>query len=860
MIRLFSGGRRRSVTIGAALCAMSAAVPAVWGEGVTPSEVSLLDGVAWLSNDASGDVVRVNGETGRVDARVGLGSAAGELGVEQRGNTVLVRVGAEVRSIDVAELDWGSSTEVSGRVVVGERVAYMFDLAGTVRALDPATLETLGEVSLDATPRSVTVAGNRLVAALNDGTVKLIDEGEIVEDLDVGSSGDAVHVTSVGNQVTILNESRGELRRLNPETGRARRKVDVDLPSGDLVVPEELPSGRLWVVAPHTGQLVGVDARSGEGERIEVTAPRHELTPPVSMDGHVYLVDKTAREIIAADAKPLEVVRREQLAVEDASKVQLMAEGGKVFVNDPNSSVAVVIDGDDYRPVNKYVEDGVSEPSDIPPPPGASQGDATADQGPTPGTPAPIPGLPAPPPLQPPPAPRQVQAVAGNERATVSWAHGAGGGFPSAYHVRGDGGRTIDVPGNQLSVEVDGLRNGQTYVFEVWSSNDVGDSERVRSNEVEPNDEVPGTPGGVQAESGDASAQVSWTAADGRGNDIANYIVTAAPGGQTQEVAGNQTQVDFANLTNGESYTFTVTAVNDRSNQSAPSGPSNPVTPYGPPGQVRLTVGSPEDGRARLTWTEAPNDSDTPVTYQISVTPAPGSGGTTSTQATQHTITGLRNGTQYRVTITPTNDRGSGPSTSANVIPGKPPAVSGVTAQRTADRDFRVNYTVDNGGRSVTSCTVSVSGGSSTNCNASSGSVTVNVPQFSTDYTFTVAVRTELGNDSANASGTSNGKPLTVDASATRWDGATCSWPGHENQRPLLSAANTCQGFIGWVPDNTTVRAVCWTTGEQYQDDQMVQSNRFVRATYSGTTGYMGVLYFDGFGNQDNLVSGLRRC
>ncbi len=89
---------------------------------------------------------------------------------------------------------------------------------------------------------------------------------------------------------------------------------------------------------------------------------------------------------------------------------------------------------------------------------------------------------------------------------------------------------------------------------------------------------APGAPTGVTATAGDGQAVVSFTApASDGGALITGYTVTVSPGGIT--VSGNSSPITVTGLTNGTSYTFTVTATNSAGTGAA-SAPSNSVTPY----------------------------------------------------------------------------------------------------------------------------------------------------------------------------------------------------------------------------------------------------------------------------------------
>ena len=97
-----------------------------------------------------------------------------------------------------------------------------------------------------------------------------------------------------------------------------------------------------------------------------------------------------------------------------------------------------------------------------------------------------------------------------------------------------------------------------------------------------PSSGVPGPPTNVTATAGNATATVSWSAPQSGGAPT-SYVVTPYIGATAQtpiNVNGSPpaTQVTITGLTNGTTYTFTVTAKNTNGS-SAPSTPSNAVTP-----------------------------------------------------------------------------------------------------------------------------------------------------------------------------------------------------------------------------------------------------------------------------------------
>lgn len=94
---------------------------------------------------------------------------------------------------------------------------------------------------------------------------------------------------------------------------------------------------------------------------------------------------------------------------------------------------------------------------------------------------------------------------------------------------------------------------------------------------------APAAPSAVSASPGDGTATVNWTAPSDGGSQITSYTVTPYAAGVAQKTttvsgAPPATSAQIGGLTNGTSYTFTVTATNAVGTGPA-SSPSNAVTP-----------------------------------------------------------------------------------------------------------------------------------------------------------------------------------------------------------------------------------------------------------------------------------------
>ncbi len=182
-----------------------------------------------------------------------------------------------------------------------------------------------------------------------------------------------------------------------------------------------------------------------------------------------------------------------------------------------------------------------------------------------------------------PPAPT---AIAGNGSVAVTVAAGSGvPPFPTAsYTVTAHpGGQTCTVTGAAGSCTVTGLMGGTSYTFTVTATNPAGTSSpSLPSSAVTPvGVGVPDAPTSVAGVSGNTQVVVSWLApVNSGGSTITAYTVTASPGGRTCEWSSGTLSCTVTGLTNGTSYTFTVTATNQQGTSPA-SQASNAVTPTG---------------------------------------------------------------------------------------------------------------------------------------------------------------------------------------------------------------------------------------------------------------------------------------
>ncbi|MGA3146769.1 MAG: fibronectin type III domain-containing protein [Acidimicrobiales bacterium] len=179
----------------------------------------------------------------------------------------------------------------------------------------------------------------------------------------------------------------------------------------------------------------------------------------------------------------------------------------------------------------------------------------------------------------------------------------------------------------------------------------------------------PGPPTAVKVTPGNGSGVVAWSApkSDG-GSAITGYTAKAEPGGKSCSTTGAKTCTVFG-LTDGGSYSVTVTARNAKG--QSPASASAPVVVGAPLAPTRV-MGTPGVGEITVSWT-APVTNGSPIT-RYSVTMTPGSKTCATKGRTSCTLTGLTDGTAYRFTVAATNRRGTGPASKLTgpVSPGFP--------------------------------------------------------------------------------------------------------------------------------------------------------------------------------------------
>ncbi|MBM0235443.1 fibronectin type III domain-containing protein [Micromonospora sp. STR1_7] len=828
------------VTVGTVTALLAAMGLTVLGLGAADNAVANYDASSWLWSAARSELARVNGVTARVDTRTEVaGARRHPMQVTQTDRLLILRdlQTGQVSSLDLATLQLTATTPTTPglgvSVALHEDAAFVVDaVQGIVRQLDPRSLVPVGEpVHYPPGIAGGTFDGEgRLwIAVPSEGTVSAVSPAKLpsapasgapaggglsperVETYDVAEASHELVVSTLDDGVAVLDRTAGKLVRV--QRGEVR-PTPLTL-SGPAALPARTSGSRVPVTVTAERRVLVV-GDGGEERAFTVPGSGDGLSAAVAWADRFYCADEATGTIYSFDAggQLVDTIRGRA-----NGPLELEVRENHLFINSPDAATARVVDDKhQVREVDKYANDVLGgDPPPVPPPP---------------------------PPKKPrvgkPSAPRSVTAAAGNAQARVSWRPAAANGAEIMKYVVEGAGQRLEVGANQRAVEVKGLTNGETYRFAVHAVNAKGEGPARSSNPVTPTAAVPDPPASITAQARpDGTVLVKWPAANGQGNKIAKYAVTASSAG-TNAPAGESTKTELVvpagELEFGTQYAFTVVAVNDKGAGSAASPVSNTVVPFAAPGKpLDLRAGTVADQPGAVTVLWAPAEANgRPVTkYLVDV-----GGRVSETTDTRATVTGLGNGQNVAVKVKAVNEAGPGPEATATARTVAEPRVT-VTGSSATATSATVTFTVDAGGGRAT-CSLSTPG-EPAKAGACS-SITMSGLTPGTKYTFTVTASNAAGKGTATRAQATDAlygiATCRNGASGPEASYCTREIPGDRNGNEIFKVTRQDNDQqAGWVPNGHRLQAYCKKSGEEvfayiYNNDK--RSTWWVQVNYKG--------------------------
>jgi large repetitive protein len=425
-----------------------------------------------------------------------------------------------------------------------------------------------------------------------------------------------------------------------------------------------------------------------------------------------------------------------------------------------------------------------------------------------------------------------------NTKLTVFWTRvptADDGGSPVSSYVVHAGGktltnltvsRTITVPAKgttHLSGSITGLPYGVPIKVTVTAQNTVGKGPSTTAGTIVLSS-VPAAPVDVVATRADTAAEVSWydpkltlngatkvliNDAD-HGTPITQYTVTSTTGSFTcTTVSFTENDCYVNGLTNGTSYSFTVTATNGHGVGPA-STPTTALVPASLASAPTTVTAVAHNRSATVTWS-ASATTNGPITGYV-VTSIATAETCTTTGATTCTVTGLTNGRPDAFRVRAVTAVGQGPrSKSSNVvIPATVPTPPTSVTAKAGNAEVTVTWKKPaTGGQPITSYTVtSTPTGHTCTSTSTNATATCAVTGLANGTTYTFRVRATnavgTGTPSTPVSAVPFSKPVgapTITHSSSTNGSVTVTWA------PLPAATDGGQAVTKYL-----VKAILGTT------------------------------------------------
>ena len=411
----------------------------------------------------------------------------------------------------------------------------------------------------------------------------------------------------------------------------------------------------------------------------------------------------------------------------------------------------------------------------------------------------------------------------GNREATVRWGEPTNGGSDIiSYTITSSDNSTITVEGaTTVTTVFPNLTYGTSYTFKVFATNAIGNSPQSgSSNSVTPIG-PPSIPRDITPTVSNASVYVTWIVPENNGGSaITGYTVTHSPSdgqvGTIGTVNFETRNVTITNLTNGTSYTFTVTATNAANFTSSASGTATPYTNPSVPRDISAIAGN---ARVDLSWNEPATIGGSSITsYNVTRTNA---GVTVTVILTTRTVTiiNLVNGTSYTFTVTATNAQGGiSPAGSVTATPFTVPnaarnftAVAGVRLV-----DLSWSPPLFNGGRDISgyliqrSDIINTNWGNNISTNASVNTFRVNGLGNNTRYYFRIYAINIAGPSDLSLADTTTfdfpGQPTNLNVTPTSNGVVRLTWtpPSYNGGSPITGYSiknNYSEGTVTFITD-----------------------------------------------------------
>ncbi|MEE9415107.1 MAG: PKD domain-containing protein, partial [Acidimicrobiales bacterium] len=326
------------------------------------AEVQFRDPTAWLESAATGEVIKINGATSEVSARIEVAEPGNDLDVVQAGPSAFVLDTNAMRlgNADGVLLRLLPTIDISGTVgrpmlAASENAVFVID-DDSVAVFSATDLAAEESFALDSPLLQVVADSNGSVWGVDQaGGLIHADKDRIRRTTPTDAVGEALEVVAVAGEPYLIDFSTDQAWHVTPKGGlgesiciagspgsTARSGGTTAADDDRFILISDGASGKL-----HLGEL-----DSGECDVIDIAAPGSELGSPVEAAGTSYVANYTTGQVTIIDLAARRVLRT--VRVSSPGVIDLIVKDGLVWFNDPDGANAGIIEVDRVRPVSKF--------------------------------------------------------------------------------------------------------------------------------------------------------------------------------------------------------------------------------------------------------------------------------------------------------------------------------------------------------------------------------------------------------------------------------------------------------------------------------------------------------------------------
>ncbi|MCA5895058.1 tandem-95 repeat protein [Isoptericola sp. NEAU-Y5] len=327
---------------------------AVLYDGEATADVDLDDSGVWVTKESAGMVGRFNTEAKALDGTLLAGSA--DFDVDQQASQVLVAdTGSSAANVvDVARLKFRSTTRLPAGAEVsmgGGRVAVVDDESGSLWVTSTERLATLDTEETDpaadldgAAQVVVSQGGTTFVVVPARDLLWTVEPGTepVTTELGLLDEGDEVELTTVGDDVVVLDRTDGELR----------------LPGGDVVPVSGAQGARLQQPGESSDTVAYATAAALvrqplDGGAATTRKASGSAAAPVQLGGCLYGAWSTTGQIVRDCEGTDRDVDRVLEGVDQSTQLEYRTNRDAVVLNDLTSGILWMA-LDDYEKVDDW--------------------------------------------------------------------------------------------------------------------------------------------------------------------------------------------------------------------------------------------------------------------------------------------------------------------------------------------------------------------------------------------------------------------------------------------------------------------------------------------------------------------------